>query len=126
MDRELLERIEHEILGWPGVSKDPERGGPGGLGVTVYRLGRRQIGHIHHDGVADLQFPKAVHDGLISTGRAEPHRGGFSAVVSYRIRSREDIPGAIELFRMGYDRAEAHEARLAERASFTKTRKETT
>ena len=102
MDDELLRSIDGEVLGWPGVSKDPNR-----RNVTVYRFGRRQIGHIHHDGVADLQFPKALHDELISAGKAQPHRGGFPAVVSYRIRTPEDVPGAVELFRKSYERAKA-------------------
>jgi Family of unknown function (DUF5519) len=93
MNDELLESIEREVLSWPGVNRDPDR-----PDVPVYRFGRRQIGHVHHDGVADLPFPRAVHDELISDGRAEPHRGGFRAVVSYRIRGPEDVPGAIDLF----------------------------
>ncbi len=102
MNDELLGSIDREVLGWPGVSKDP-----GGRNATVYRFGRRQIGHIHHDGVADLQFPRAVHDELISNGRAQPHRGSFPAVVSYHIRVPEDVPGALDLFRLNYDRAKA-------------------
>ncbi len=54
--------------------------------------------------MADLPFPRAVHDELISDGRAEPHRYGYLAVVSYYIREPEDVPGAVELFRMNYDR----------------------
>ena len=100
MNGELLALIEREVLGWPGVSKDPDR-----PDVVVYRFGRRQIGHVHHDGVADLPFPRAVHDELISDGIAEPHRGGFPAVVSYYLRGPEDVPGAVDLFRMSYDRA---------------------
>ncbi len=105
MNDELLALIERELLDWPGVSKEAHGGGFRVPPATVYRFGRRQIGHIHHDGVADLPFPRAVHDGLISDGLAEPHRGGFRAVVSYRIRGPEDVPGAIDLFRMNYDRA---------------------
>ena len=106
MDDELLASIEREVLGWPGVEKDPD-----GSRVALYRFGRRQIGHVHRDGVADIPFPRALHDGLISNGRAEPHRGGFPAVVSYRIRSPEDVPGAVDLFRMSYERAKAAAAR---------------
>jgi hypothetical protein len=102
MNGELLALIEREVLGWPGVSKDPD-----GTAVSGYRFGRRQIGHVHHDGVADLPFPRAVNDELISEGTAEPHRGGFPAVVSYYLRGREDVPGAVDLFRMSYDRARA-------------------
>jgi Family of unknown function (DUF5519) len=63
MNDELLEMVEREVLSWPGVSK--ERGGSsrgqGGFRVPpaiVYRFGRRQIGHIHTTGVADLTFPR--------------------------------------------------------------------
>jgi Family of unknown function (DUF5519) len=100
MNDELLASIDGEVLSWPGVSKDPDRSH-----VALYRLGRRQLGHIHLDGVVDLPFPRALHDGLISDGLAEPHRGGFPAVVSYYIRVPEDVPGAVELFRMNYERA---------------------
>jgi hypothetical protein len=110
MNNELLASIEREVLGWPGVDKDPERSR-----VALYRFGRRQIGHVHHDGVADVPFPRAVHDGLISSGLAQPHRGGFPAVVSYRIRGPEDVPGAVDLFRMSYERAKSAAERREER-----------
>ncbi len=106
MNGELLALIEREVLGWPGVSKDPD-----GRAVSVYRFGRRQIGHVHHDGVADLPFPRAVHDELISDGTAQPHRGGFPAVVSFYLRGPEDVAGAVDLFRMSYDRARAADER---------------
>lgn len=59
MNDELLAMVEREVLGWPGVSKETGRGGlgQGGFGVppaTVYRFGRRALGHIHDTGVADL------------------------------------------------------------------------
>ena len=54
MNAELVGQIERELLGWPGVSKETGGGGTGqgGLRVppaTVYRFGRRQIGHVHHN-----------------------------------------------------------------------------
>lgn len=116
MNRELRDLLEREILRWPGVSKEPGR-----VGVSVYRLGRRHIGHVHHDGVADVQLPKALHDELVSTGRARPHRGGFPTVVSYEIRSPEDVPGAVSLLRLSYERARER----GERHTREITRKET-
>jgi hypothetical protein len=111
MHEELLTMVEREVLSWPGVSKET-RGTEvtPGIDVTIYWLGRRQIGHIHHDGVVDLQFPKALHDELIATGRAEPHRGGFPAVVSFAIRQPDDVPDALDLFRLSYDRVMAKAA----------------
>jgi Family of unknown function (DUF5519) len=121
MNDELLESIEREVLRWPGVSKSTGGGGPGRGGfwvppATVYRFGRRQIGHIHDTGVADFTFPREIHDRLISDGRAKPHGAGFAGVVSYHIREPEDVPRVVELFRMSYERAkDAAERRGAQR-----------
>ena len=120
MNDELLEMVEREVLSWPGVSKETGGGGvsQGGFWVppaTVYRFGRRQIGHIHDTGVADLTFPREIRDELISHGRAKPHRAGFANVVSYHIREPEDVPSVVELFRMSYERAKASAERRRER-----------
>lgn len=110
MNDELLESIEREVLRWPGVSKSTGGGGPGRGGfwvppATVYRFGRRALGHIHDTGVADLPIPREIHDQLISEGRAKPHGAGFPAVVSYHVREPEDVSRVVDLFRMSYDRA---------------------
>ena len=112
MNHELLATIEREVLSWPGVSKETHRGGLGQGGfrvppAIVYKFGRRALGHIHDTGVADLAFPREIHDELISDGRAKPHGAGFAGVVSYHIREPEDVPGVVELFRMSYERAKA-------------------
>ncbi len=126
MNEELLKLIEHEVLGWPGVFKKRNEDGPGGIGVTGYRLGRSQIGHIHDDGHADFRFPKEVRDDLIRSGQAIPHPAfpNSRTTASYQVRSAEDVPGALELFHVGYERAVARGARHAARASSTTTRKE--
>jgi hypothetical protein len=120
MNDELLEMVEGEVLSWSGVSKETGGGGRGKGGfwvppATVYRFGRRHIGHIHDTGVADLTFPRKIHDELISDGRAKPHGAGFAGVVSYHIREPEDVPGAVELFRMSYDRAKESAERRKEK-----------
>ena len=110
MNDELLTMVEREVLRWPGVSKETHWGGQGKGGfrvppATVYKFGRRALGHIHDTGVADLTFPREIHDQLISDGWAKPHGAGFAGVVSYHIREPEDVPGVVELFRMNYERA---------------------
>ena len=111
MDEALLTMVEREVLSWPGVSKETRSTDVSpGIDVTIYWLGRRQIGHIHHDGVADFQIPKALHDELIAAGRAKPHRGGFAAVVSFAIRELDDVSDALDLFRLSYDRVLAKAA----------------
>ncbi|MBA2376483.1 MAG: DUF5519 family protein [Actinomycetota bacterium] len=106
MKEKLLEIVETEVLGWPGVWKKRDEDAPGGIGVTGYRYGKPQIGHVHDDGHADFSFPKEVRDELIEAGRAIPHPAfpNSRTVASHRIRSAEDVPRAIELFRMNYER----------------------
>lgn len=103
---EVLALLEREVLSWDGVWKKRDEEGPGGVGVTGYRLGRRQIGHVHDDGHADLRFPNEVRDELIRTGKAKPHPAfpDSRTTASYDIRIPEDVPGALYLFRMSYDR----------------------
>lgn len=106
MNGKLLEMVEKEVLGWPGVFKKRDEDGPGGVGVTGYRYVKPQIGHVHDDGHADFSFPKEVRDELIEAEKAIPHPAfpNSRTVVSYRIRSADDVPRAIELFRMNYER----------------------
>jgi hypothetical protein len=113
MNSELLASIEREVLGWPGVWKKRDENGPGGVRVTGYRLGRRQIGHVHDDGHADFRFPKEVRDELIRSGRAVLHPAfpDSRTTASYRIRTPDDVPGAVDLFRMSYEQLQAREAR---------------
>ena len=108
MNPELLMQIDTELQSWPNVNKETRATAISDFDVTIYRVGRRQIGHIHYDGVADILFPKAVQRELIAAGRADPHRGGFDGVVSYELHTPDDVPGVIELFRLSYERAVRH------------------
>ena len=116
MSNELRALVEREILTWPGVSMEAMAGGiaQGKFVVppaNVYNVGRRQLGHIHEGGIADLLFPRALCDELIASGRAEPHGADLPGVVTYHLRTPEDVPATIALFRLGYDRAQRSTAR---------------
>lgn len=115
MNDELLAQVEREVLGWDGVFKKRDEDGPGGVPVTGYRYGDPetggpQIGHIHHGGAADLladfRFPREVRDELIRSGLAIAHPAfpNSRTTATYRIRSAQDVPKALELFRMNYER----------------------
>lgn len=73
MNDNVMELVECEVLGWPGVGQAEGR-----FESVVYTVGRREIGHIHRDGIADLPFPKGEHDELIAAGKASPHRAGVA------------------------------------------------
>ncbi|HEX4680725.1 MAG TPA: luciferase family protein [Gaiellaceae bacterium] len=95
------ERIEHEVGSWEGVTTHQHR-----FGGTEFRLGRREIGHLHGNRWADLPFHKGIRDMLVETGRAQPHHVlPETGWVSKQIRGEEDVVEAIELFRLSYERA---------------------
>jgi hypothetical protein len=97
----LRERIRAEVLTWPGVTEHRHR-----FGGVEFRLGRRELGHLHGNHLADLPFPVRVREELVRDGRAQPHHIlPASGWVSYPMHGEADLPGALALFRLAYDRA---------------------
>jgi hypothetical protein len=101
----LLDRLDREVLAWPGVSTERGR-----FQSTVYKIGRRELGHVHGNGVADFPFPRAVRDELLAAGRVQPHHVGAPGYVSYRILQPADVAAAVALFRLNYERGDVVEA----------------
>ena len=66
-DELLLMMVEREVVSWPGVTSKPGR-----FGATSFRYGKREIGHIHHDRVADLPVTSQMQRGYPARGRARP------------------------------------------------------
>jgi Ni,Fe-hydrogenase I large subunit len=95
------EHIATVVRSWPGVEAAPHR-----FGGVEFRLGRRELGHLHGDALADLPFTRGIRDMLVETGRAQPHHvHPDSGWVSKQIRSDEDVREVVELFRLAYERA---------------------
>jgi len=93
-------RIEREVGSWDGVTVSAHR-----YGGIEFRVGRRELGHLHGDRLADLPFPVRVRERLVRDGRARPHHIlPDSGWVSVPIRGEDDIAGVIALFRMNYER----------------------
>jgi hypothetical protein len=95
------QRITEEVTSWPGVTA-----GPGRRGEFAFRVGRRELGHLHGDQVAHFGFPKHVWADLHEQGRIDYHpvfpgRPGFGA---RRIENDADVRDVIELLRVNYDR----------------------
>jgi hypothetical protein len=107
------DRIREAVSSWDGVEVGPHR-----FGGIEFRLGRRELGHLHGDRIADLPFPKRVRDELIADGRALPHHvlpdtGWLTVPIA-----SGDIDEVIEIFRLSYDRAtRASSARRQRRLS---------
>ena len=107
MNDELLAQIEREVL---GMARRPE-----GEGRIRPRRGRRHRLQVRPEAdrarprrrTRRLPVPREVRDELIRSGRAIPHPAfpDSRTTASFQIQNPEDVPGAIELFRMGYERA---------------------
>src|SRR5215207_1000583 len=97
---EISDKVQQELLSWPGVTIHDHR-----FGGIEFRVNGREMGHMHGDELADLPFPKDVGKKLIAEGKASPHHFiPQSGWISYYINGIEDIRGAIELFQIQYER----------------------
>jgi Family of unknown function (DUF5519) len=104
--RTASQQITDEVTSWPGVEA-----GPGRRGEFSFKVGRREIGHLHGDRAAHFGFPKEVGARLREEGRVGPHpvAPDKAAWASRRIESAEDVRDVIELMRLNYDRVMARE-----------------
>jgi Family of unknown function (DUF5519) len=93
--------ITDEVTSWPGVSA-----GHGRRGEFSFKIGPRQLGHLHGDRVAHLAFPKDVWQRLYGEGRIDYHPvfPGKPGHASRRIENADDVRDVIAMIRMNYDR----------------------
>ena len=98
------QRITEEVTSWPGVEA-----GYGDRGEWGFRVGRRQIGHLHGDRVAHFVFPKEVGAGLRDAGRIGPHpvAPDKPAWGARALTTDADVDDVIAMMRMNYDRVVA-------------------
>jgi hypothetical protein len=99
--RGASEKIRQAMLARAGVTAHPHR-----FGGTEYRLGRRELGHVHGDALVDIPFPKAVRNEVIAAGLAAPHHVlPDSGWVSLYLRETADADRAIALLEQSYELA---------------------
>ncbi len=95
------DRIVKEIEKLPGVTVHAHR-----FGGTEFRLGRRELGHVHGDYQADMPFPMRIRNQIIAEGRAEPHHIlPESGWITLRFLRESDVERAVGLFRLSYELA---------------------
>jgi len=96
------ERITAEVTTWPGVIA-----GPGRRGEFAFKVGGREIGHLHGDRAAHFGFPKQVWRELREEGRIEPHPvfPDKEGPAARQIGDDADVRDVIALLRLNYDRA---------------------
>jgi hypothetical protein len=98
------QRITAEVTSWPDIEA-----GPGRRGEFSFKVGRREIGHLHGDRSAHFNFPKPVWAQLHDEGRIVDHPvfPGRQGPAARRIESDADVDDVIALMRLNYDRATA-------------------
>src|ERR1700732_1194098 len=98
------ERIVAAVKSWQGVEIRPHR-----YGGLEFRLGKRELGHVHGDALVDIPFPKAVRNEIVAAGQAEPHHIlPNSGWVSVFLRENEDVERAIGLLERSFRLAAEH------------------
>jgi hypothetical protein len=101
------QQITEEVTSWPGVEA-----GAGRRGEFAFRLGRREIGHLHGDRAAHFSFPKEVWAELREQGRIVDHPvfPGKVGPAARRIEDEADVRDVIKLMRLNYDRVAERQA----------------
>lgn len=104
-------QIQTTVLGWEGVTAHPHR-----FGGIEYRLGKRELGHVHGDSLVDIPFPTRIRDEVVAEGRAEPHHIlPSSGWISFYLQEPGDVERAISLLRLSFDIAtKKHQPATAE------------
>jgi hypothetical protein len=96
----IAERITEEIATWSDVTVAVH-----GPRFVEFRVGRRELGHLHGSHLADITFPVRIREQLVAAGRAMPHHqlpeSGWSSVP---IRAEADVAEIVSLFRLSYER----------------------
>jgi predicted DNA-binding protein (MmcQ/YjbR family) len=106
------EQIYRAVTRWEEIAHALHR-----FGGTEFRVGRREVGHVHGDRLVDIPFPLIVRDELVESGAAEPHHVlPKSGWVSIYLRNPADIDRAIRLLRRSYEIALAAKTRSTQPA----------
>ena len=116
--RRLSERVEEEVSAWEGVSAEPHR-----FGGVEFRLGKREIGHIHRaNGMLDIPFAKKIREIVVSEGRAGLHHLlPETGWITFYIDAEAAADNAVWLLRLSYL---FHLARQPKRAPETNVERE--
>jgi hypothetical protein len=109
--RTASQQIADEVASWPGIEVDR-----GEIGELAFKLGSREIGHVHGDNAAHFSFPRPLWHELHEQGRIGYHPvfPGKTGPAERRIADEMDVRDVIALLRLNYDRLAARHGAPAE------------
>jgi hypothetical protein len=100
--RDWMKALVEQVSSWPGVTCHDHR-----FGGTEFRVGTREIGHVHFFGIVDIPFTVRIRDALIRAGKGEQHHwlpdSGWTTV---RVK-KQGAENALALLRLSYLRIQA-------------------
>ena len=95
---ETVERLIDEVGSWPGVTVGDHR-----FGGTEWRVGPREIGHVHAWGMLDVAYLRALRDALIEEGQTGVHHLlDQSGWTTFYLERPDDYDHARWLVRLSY------------------------
>jgi len=102
IDRQEIEAtVQHlieEVREWPHVTTGDHR-----FGGTEFRVGPREIGHVHSWGMLDVAYLRKLRDVLVEEGHTGPHHVlPESGWTTYHIESPDEFEHAVRLLRLSY------------------------
>jgi luciferase-like monooxygenase len=93
-----IDEIERTVLSWNGTSLKMHR-----YGGVQFDVNKKEIGHIHSNGLLDILLKREIKEQLIREGKVEDHhvfaRSGW---ISFYIKTEKDRDYAIELLEYSY------------------------
>lgn len=93
-----VEQLINEVGEWPGVTVGEHR-----FGGTEWRVGPREIGHVHSWGMLDIAYLRALRDVLIEEGHTGVHHLlDQSGWTTFYIEHPDDYDHARWLVRLSY------------------------
>lgn len=93
-----VERLIAEVDSWPGVTTGEHR-----FGGTEWRVGPREVGHVHAWGMLDIAYLRALRDVLIEQGATGVHHLlDESGWTTFYIEHPADYEHARWLVRLSY------------------------
>lgn len=95
------EKIYKAMMTCEGVTAGIHR-----FGGTEYKLGKREIGHIHGNHLVDIPLPLKIRNEVIENKEAQPHHVlPNSGWVSIFLHNKADVDNAIKLLKKSYQLA---------------------
>ncbi|WP_293789201.1 luciferase family protein [uncultured Pedobacter sp.] len=90
--------IENEVLSWDGTNVSLHK-----FGGTQFNYGRKEIGHLHSNGLLDILVGRQVKQELLASGKAEVHHiFKESGWISFYILTEKDLINAKCLLKEAY------------------------